>query len=44
VKSLDKGLDENAIQAVQKYRFTPATKDGVAVAKDIKIEVNFQIY
>ena len=43
VKSLDKGLDENAIQAVQKYRFTPATKDGVAVAKDIKIEANFQI-
>jgi TonB family protein len=37
-------LDEKAIEAVQKYRFKPATRDGNPVAAEIHIDVNFQIF
>jgi len=38
------GLDEKAVEAVQQYRFSPATRDGVPVKTDLYIDVNFQIF
>jgi TonB family protein len=43
-KPIGMGLDENAINAVKQYRFTPATQDGVPIAKRVHIEVAFQYY
>jgi TonB family protein len=37
------GLDEQALYAVSKYRFKPATKDGKPVTVDLYVDVNFQI-
>jgi protein TonB len=42
-KSLDEGLDQNAIQAVREWRFAPATEAGKAVATVAQIEVNFRL-
>lgn len=44
VKPLGMGLDENAIEALSRYRFKPATKDGEPVAAQITIEVSFRTY
>ena len=38
------GLDERAIEAVQKYTFSPATENGQPVTVEINVEVNFQIF
>jgi TonB family protein len=38
------GLDEKAIEAVQKWRFQPATKDGEPVAVLINVETTFHLY
>jgi TonB family protein len=38
------GLDEKAIDAVRKWRFDPARKDGHPVAVPVNIEVNFRLY
>lgn len=38
------GLDDQAVQAVQTWRFSPATKDGKPVAVAISIEVAFRLY
>ena len=43
VKGLGFGLDENAVMAVQQWRFQPATKDGAAVTVQARIEVNFRL-
>ena len=43
VRPAGMGLDEQAINAVSKYRFTPATKDGKPVTVDLYIDVNFQV-
>jgi len=43
-RSLGMGLDEKALEAVQKYRFKPALKDGRPVASIISVEVNFRLY
>jgi TonB family protein len=43
-KPIGMGLDENAINAVKQYRFTPATQDGVPIAKRVHIEVEFRYY
>jgi TonB family protein len=43
LKSLGKGLDEKAIDAVKTWKFEPATKDGVPVAVQIAIEVDFRL-
>jgi TonB family protein len=43
-RSLGMGLDEKALEAVQKYRFKPAMKDGKPVAAMITVEVNFRLY
>jgi TonB family protein len=42
-KSLDPGLDEKAIAAVQNWKFQPGTKDGKAVSVMATIEVNFRL-
>ena len=45
VRTLGMGLDEKAVEAVMKYKFRPAMKDGKAVAVwPINIEVNFRLY
>jgi TonB family protein len=38
------GLDEKAIEAVRRYRFRPAMKDGKPVPARTSVEVNFLIY
>ena len=43
-RSLGMGLDEKAIEAVQRWKFEPAKKDGVAVAVQVAVEVNFRLY
>ncbi len=44
-RSLGKGLDEKAIEAVRQYKFRPAMKDGeTPVPVMITIEVNFRLY
>ncbi len=44
VKSLQPEYDAKAVQAVQQYRFKPATKDGEPVAKTIRVEVTFKVF
>jgi len=44
VRSLGMGLDEKALEAVQRYRFKPAMKDGKPVPVTITVEVNFRLY
>jgi TonB family protein len=44
VRSLGYGLNEKAIEAVSKYRFKPAMKDGQPVPVEVNIEVNFHLY
>jgi protein TonB len=43
-RSLGLGLDEKALEAVQKYRFKPSLKDGKPVASYVTVEVNFHLY
>jgi len=43
-RSLGMGLDEKAIEAVQRWKFEPARKDGIAVAVEVAVEVNFRLY
>jgi TonB family protein len=44
VRGLGLGLDEQAIKAVQQWRFEPARKDGQPVAVRFKVEVSFRLY
>lgn len=44
IHPLGMGLDEKALEAVQKYRFKPAMKDGVPVPVRINVVVNFRLY
>jgi len=43
-RTLGMGLDEKASEAVSKWRFAPALKDGRPVAVQISIEVVFRLY
>ncbi|HWR54716.1 MAG TPA: energy transducer TonB, partial [Bryobacteraceae bacterium] len=43
VRPLGLGLDEKAIEAVQKWRFRPGHKEGRAVAVIATVEVNFRL-
>ncbi len=45
VRALGMGLDEKALEAVRKYKFKPAMKDGkTPVPVPITVEVNFRLY
>jgi TonB family protein len=45
IRALGMGLDEKALEAVRKYRFRPAMKDGrTPVPVMITVEVNFRLY
>ena len=45
IRPLGMGLDEKALEAVRKYRFKPALKDGkTPVPVMITVEVNFRLY
>jgi periplasmic protein TonB len=43
-QSLGMGLDEKAIEAVNRWRFRPAMLNGQPVATQIAVEVNFRLY
>jgi TonB family protein len=42
-RSLGFALDENAVAAVQQWRFQPAVKDGAPITVQASIEVNFRL-
>jgi len=44
VRGLGLGLDAKALEAVQKWRFQPALKDGRPVDVQISVEVEFHLY
>jgi TonB family protein len=45
VRALGMGLDEKALEAVRKYRFKPAMKDGrIPVPVRVTVVVNFRLY
>jgi protein TonB len=41
IKSLEKDVDQSAVDAVKQWRFDPAKKDGKAVAVRIALELDF---
>ena len=41
IRSLDKDVDESAVEAVQEWRFEPAKKAGKAVAVKLSAEIRF---
>jgi protein TonB len=43
-QSLGMGLDEKAIEAVKRWRFRPATRNGQPVATQIAVQVDFHLY
>ena len=43
-RSLGMGLDEKAIEAVKKWKFEPAKKDGQPVSVMVNVEVSFRLY
>jgi len=43
VKPLGMGLDERAVEALSQWRFRPAMQNGVPVAVQINVEVNFKL-
>jgi TonB family protein len=42
-RSLDPGLDGQAVEAVQQWQFTPGTKDGSPIPVTAVVEVNFKL-
>jgi TonB family protein len=44
VRSLGFGLDQSAIDALKRWRFRPAMKDGKPVAVSLNVEVRFSLY
>jgi TonB family protein len=43
-RRLDPGLDQNAIEAVSRYRFKPAYREGEPVPTKVSVEVRFALY
>ncbi len=44
IRSVDKRLDQNAINAAKQYKFSPAMKDGKPVAVRMSVQVEFRLY
>lgn len=44
LKSLDPGLDQEAVKAVMRYRFKPAMREGRPVPVRITLEINFRLF
>jgi len=44
VKGVGYGLDEKAVEAVSRWKFSPALKDGQLIEKEITAEVAFHLY
>jgi TonB family protein len=44
IKDPGEGLAEKAAEAVRKWRFKPAMKDGTAVTARVEVEVSFHLY
>jgi periplasmic protein TonB len=44
VRVFGRGFDEKAVEAVQKYRFSPASVEGKPVPVEVNVEVNFKVY
>lgn len=44
VRGLGSGLDAKAVEAVERWRFDPAKKDGKPVNVQISVEVSFRLY
>lgn len=44
VRGIGYGLDEEAVEAVRKYRFKPAMENGQPVPVELNLMVNFQIF
>jgi len=42
-RTLDPGLDQNALDAISAWRFQPATKNGKPIAVKATIEINFRL-
>jgi protein TonB len=43
MEPLEPGLDQNAVEAVKQWRFTPGTKDGKPVAVQIDVVVGYRL-
>ena len=43
-RSLGPDFDQSAIDAVKRWKFVPATKDGKPVAVQINVEISFKLY
>jgi periplasmic protein TonB len=43
LRALGRGLDEQAVENVFRWRFKPAMKDGKPVAVEAQITVNFKL-
>jgi protein TonB len=44
LKVLGKGLDEKAVECLQKWRFKPGTRDGEPVAVKVTVEMDFRLH
>jgi periplasmic protein TonB len=43
VRSLEPGLDENAVKALRKWTFKPGTKDGKPVAVKVSVDMTYSL-